>query len=710
MTQKSLISVCVTALLTLLVTATYVSAAPPADLMVGKTKSIEPGAYGKQAIEGRVDVSGPATGRQVINLKLPDGSKVRLERTGFEARTDGDALWIGRVADQPDSEVSLTVAKGQIAGRVSIGSEVFEILPGKGGKTIVTAIDLNALPACDVDDSHVISEASQPIFGGSVLAATANAGTVVNDILVVYTAPARAAVGDASAMAAYAQAMIDSTNTAFSESNMNVRFRLVHAEEISYTTAGTTSDDLDWVRLDAGVGALRDLYGADMVSLIVDTPSSCGTAFVQRTPASWFESYAFAATDVGCALGGLAFAHEHGHNMGMEHNFENSSVGNTPEDASYLWSFAHYVDGSFRTIMSYSNPCTSGCSKAARFSNPDILFNGLATGISDTRDNARTGDLTSPIIADFRSTVVGDDNPGPVIHKRVSQPSDDAEESISNGTVYLHSNDLEIGYDGSVGSDVHVGLRFTDLAIPNGATITNAWLEFTADEVRSGITDATIRAQDADNPASFNALTTDISSRGTTTALVTWNSIPAWDTVGATYQSPDISPIVQEVVDRSGWSAGNAMAFVITATGRRNAYSWDGDPLRAPLLHVEYATVQSVTIDVLPGDAANVVYPNMGGKLPVAIISSPDFDATQIDPNTLKFGANEAIPSEAVQFLDLDSQHTLDAQTRFAVPDTGIACNDTEVSLLGETLSGDSFVGVDTIDATQCVAGGCHAY
>jgi hypothetical protein len=42
--------------------------------------------------------------------------------------------------------------------------------------------------------------------------------------------------------------------------------------------------------------------------------------------------------------------------------------------------------------------------------------------------------------------------------------------------------------------------------------------------------------------------------------------------------------------------------------------------------------------------------------------------------------------------------------------ESGIACNDTDVSLSGETYSGEHFIAEDMIDATQCDEGGCHAY
>ena len=52
--------------------------------------------------------------------------------------------------------------------------------------------------------------------------------------------------------------------------------------------------------------------------------------------------------------------------------------------------------------------------------------------------------------------------------------SDDAEEAASGG-MSLTSSDLELVYDGS---NQKVGMRFTSVAVPRGATITRAYLQF----------------------------------------------------------------------------------------------------------------------------------------------------------------------------------------------------------------------------------------
>jgi hypothetical protein len=215
----------------------------------------------------------------------------------------------------------------------------------------------------------------------------------------VYTPQARAAAGGTTQIQAKIQAAVDQANSAFINSNMTARFLLAHTAEVAYNDSGNISNDLNWVTGNATVASLRNTHGADMVSLVVSNGGGyCGIGWVQRNPSSSFANYAFQVTAYGC-LPNQTLAHEHGHNMGMEHDPANAGI--SPSSASYDWSFGHNVAGSFRTIMSYN--CPSPCPRVLHFSNPDILYNGQPTGIANQRDNAQTGDLISPIVAAFRA-------------------------------------------------------------------------------------------------------------------------------------------------------------------------------------------------------------------------------------------------------------------------------------------------------------------
>ena len=182
-----------------------------------------------------------------------------------------------------------------------------------------------------------------------------------------------------------------------------------------------------------------------------------------------------------------------------------------------------------------------------------------------------------------------------VVEVRVAAAGDDVEERTT-GSVALTSSDLELVVDGTKGQTV--GLRFTGIDIPQGAVITNAYIQFQTDEARTGAAALAIRGTDSDDAAAFASTKFNVSSRPKTDAWVSWTP-PAWTTVGEAgpaQQTPELTAVVQEIVSRPGWLTGNDMAFLITGTGTRTAESFEGNAARAPLLHIEY---------VLPTGAAS---------------------------------------------------------------------------------------------------------
>jgi len=173
---------------------------------------------------------------------------------------------------------------------------------------------------------------------------------------------------------------------------------------------------------------------------------------------------------------------------------------------------------------------------------------------------------------------------------RVSANSDDAEESVSSGSVQLSSSDLELTTDGN--TQQVVGLRFPGLQVPGGATIISAYVQFRTDETSTGASSMTIRAEAVDNAATYTSASRSVTSRGTTSASVPW-SPPDWAAVGeagTAQRTPDVSALVQAVVGRPGWAQGNALAFQFSGTGRRTAEAFEGGASLAALLHVEYTT------------------------------------------------------------------------------------------------------------------------
>ncbi len=184
---------------------------------------------------------------------------------------------------------------------------------------------------------------------------------------------------------------------------------------------------------------------------------------------------------------------------------------------------------------------------------------------------------------------VGGGGGGPTIFEvRVATGNDDAEQRVSSGSVNLTSSDLELIADGS--NDQLVGMRFTNVTVPNGATISSAYTQFQVDETNSGATNINIQGQAIDDAPTFTTGNSNISSRSRTSASVAWAPV-AWTTVGEAgpdQRTPDLKSVIQEIVNRPGWTSGNDVVIIFTGSGERTAESYNGSSSGAALLHIEY--------------------------------------------------------------------------------------------------------------------------
>ena len=172
---------------------------------------------------------------------------------------------------------------------------------------------------------------------------------------------------------------------------------------------------------------------------------------------------------------------------------------------------------------------------------------------------------------------------------KINKGADDAEEE-DNGSVNRTSGDLELVYDGN---NQVVGLRFENLNIPNGATIEDAYIQFTSkngDNANPRKLD--IYGEDSDYPFSFGTNDNNVSGRTKTSASVSWYP-EEW--TGGNQSGPDqktiqIRSIIQEIVDRPGFSMDSPIAIIIEGFGMRVARSYEGDDQDAPELCIEFSS------------------------------------------------------------------------------------------------------------------------
>jgi hypothetical protein len=173
------------------------------------------------------------------------------------------------------------------------------------------------------------------------------------------------------------------------------------------------------------------------------------------------------------------------------------------------------------------------------------------------------------------------------ITSQPAQGSDDANEDGSALTT--NSTTLWFG-NGASTSKSYLGLRFNNVTVPRGATITSAKLQVYSSQSQWIYVDVQFAAEASNNAATFST-SSKPSQRSLTTARVNHSSDGSWS-ANTWYDLDDISSVIQEVTNRTGWQSGNSLVIILKGTGgsygRKFIASYDGDPTYAPKLVITY--------------------------------------------------------------------------------------------------------------------------
>lgn len=329
---------------------------------------------------------------EILEIPLFDGKTYQAKFLSTEVRGMDDRTWRGKLIEGKfEGDVILTFRKGFVSGLIYAPDAVYEIIP-RHDVHILARLDQSLFPECG---GEITSNETENGPVAAVPESTVDSGDRI-DVLVAYTTATKNFLGGDAQAQALSQQAIDATNTAYFNSKIRQRVRMVHAEEYLYTETSSASTDLSNLRGNASIQALRETHRADLVAMIGELSGVCGIGYLMGTNPNGNPNNGFSATARSCAVGNLTLAHEMGHNMGSHHNPENGGT------ATYPYSYGHYVNAVFRTVMSYVDPCPNGCARRAYFSNPTVLFSGHATGIDDERDNVRSINNTGDAIANYR--------------------------------------------------------------------------------------------------------------------------------------------------------------------------------------------------------------------------------------------------------------------------------------------------------------------
>lgn len=356
-----------------------------------------------QLLSGEDSVAGS------LKIQLEDNLSISVNMDKMK-RGEGDSLtWLGNVEGYSGSEVIISKVNESLHAKIQFDNELYVIRPAQEGSHFL--VHHESLPEMHEDDEVAPTDAAEGLtdaeglaFSGAHEFVDQRTGLTIVDVMIIYTKQVRELRGGQDGVMAFLNSAIEEANLAYSNSKINVRVRLVHAEE-SNSSKYQTSDALallNSLSTDSTVGQLRNNYGADLVSLVVDSlENSCGLG--QRNPEQASPNYAFSIIDERCADVDRTFAHEWGHNFGAQHDNKHPASG-----SSFSFGWGWYLSNA-RTIMSYAD---GNFPKITYFSNPDVFYQGERTGSSGA-NNARVHNIMAPKIAAFRSSKLPLEQQGP---------------------------------------------------------------------------------------------------------------------------------------------------------------------------------------------------------------------------------------------------------------------------------------------------------
>lgn len=338
------------------------------------------------------EIEASALTGEFLHLELFDGEVLNAVRGKLAAQGPDGFTWVGHAQGDETSSVVLSVVRGSTSASVRLGSAQYRIRPHGTGLHRIEEV----APSSEPPERH-------PLPAGRTSAPPAVNGVDDGselDLLVVYTPRARRAAGGADAIASLVGLGVAEMNLALEKSEVSMRVRLVELTEVPFVEAGRAESDLEILR-ENGDGALeevqglRDLYGADVVQLIVEEGDGCGIAYSMGGAGASFSEWAYSVVERSCIDTTYAIAHELGHNLGCDH---------APEDpltnGAFLYSFGYRdLVAGFRTIMAYGPG-----RRVARFSNPGVLFGGVLAG-GTLQDNARSLNELRGIASRFRRSL-----------------------------------------------------------------------------------------------------------------------------------------------------------------------------------------------------------------------------------------------------------------------------------------------------------------
>jgi hypothetical protein len=350
-----------------------------------------------------------------LEIELFDGRVVTVALDRADAGLHG-TIYTGIVEGAADSRFAGVRVDDAFVADLAVDGEFYE-LRFEGPALRLQQIDPTVALACEelLPPPAVAGQSWELGVGSRELPVSQPLGEPTTvEVLWAFTTAAEAGAGGASAAQALAELTIQNVNAALARSQVAASFRLVGVMATAVTEFGEYVAELARVQSPTDgvmddVPVRRDQLQADLVVFVVegfDSGGSAGRGYL-------LSSFSKSGHPFGYSINQRQYistylvGHEMGHNLGLHHDRANTG-GGTPFRP---YAYGHQQANNFYTIMAYA---CGGCRQIDYYSNPNVLYNGVPTGIADFTDEARALRENFPAVAAFRgcvATVAAEDPP-----------------------------------------------------------------------------------------------------------------------------------------------------------------------------------------------------------------------------------------------------------------------------------------------------------
>ena len=337
-----------------------------------------------------------------FTINLPDAGQLTMVRVSQEHVGEHAFVWHGKAERYPGSSVTFAVVNKTVLGTVDLGRSFYR-LRQVNGTQVVEELDLSKVhfPGEPRSDATTMTLTPLTGIGPDLRHATRRRGDMnancgsnpVIDLMVLYTSDAlNGEGGGVDEMVARVAMAIDDANTSFTNSDINLKFRLVYLTEVAYDETHNVIQDRNNIQNGqmedingVNVLTLRNLHKADVVVLLVEDGGG---------PGGWSNQYngnpdyAFSVVVSQYASSPYyLFAHEVGHVLGANHSRNDTQSNNecSPPSAVPCNNDTGFNHGHVQASPSNSNISPWGtimftnfgcpqCRPIQYWSNPSILY------------------------------------------------------------------------------------------------------------------------------------------------------------------------------------------------------------------------------------------------------------------------------------------------------------------------------------------------